>query len=384
MRITSVIAGLSGGGAERVCVNLANAWVACEQSATVLTVSHTRPAAFAIDPRVERRDLGWPCQPHSRELNAAAIAPVIRLIRHARCLELMGEIPFIALLRYAILETKPDVVVTHMTMTNVFVIAAMPETGVPVIAYEHTDTSRLNLPHWAGAREALYRYAAAVVAPDPVIAEWLAAGGASAFTIHNPLVAPRPYTVKRDGPRRRLVTLARLSSEKRIEFLLRSFASIAADFPEWDLEIYGVGPQQNFLEHLAEELAPERIWVRGFSTDNYGILAAADLYVSSSCVEGFGNAIWEALACGVPVVAMDAGPPVRALVRNGVDGLIVWENSMAALASALARLMGNDAERKAFAARAPEVIRRFSMESSLRKWDALLEKVTDLTPGSKN
>jgi glycosyltransferase involved in cell wall biosynthesis len=216
-----------------------------------------------------------------------------------------------------------------------------------------------------------------VVAPDPVIAEWLAARGASASTIHNPLVAPTPAKCKRDGPRRRLVTLARLSSEKRIEFLLRSFASIAADFPEWDLEIYGIGPQQNFLEHLAEELAPERIWVRGFSTDNYGILASADLFVSASFVEGFGNAIWEALACGVPVVAMDAGPPVRALVRNGVDGLIVWENSMAALASALARLMGNEAERKAFAARAPEVITRFSMESSLQKWDALLEKVVE-------
>lgn len=377
MHITSVISGLSGGGAERVCVNLANAWVARARRATVLTVSQNSPSAFAIDSRVERRDVGWPRRSHSRELNAAAIAPIVRLIRRTRCPELMDEITFLAMLRYAILESKPDVVVTHITMTNVFVIAAMPESGVPVIAYEHTDTSRLTLRHWARAREVLYRDAAAVVAPDPMIAEWLAARGAPASSIHNPLVAPPPRTWKRDGPRRRLVTLARLSGEKRPEFLLRAFASIAPKFPEWDLEIYGVGPQQNFLEHLAEELAPDRIWVRGFEADNYGILAAADLFVSASFIEGFGNAIWEALACGVPVIAMDAGPPVRSLVRDGVDGLIVTDNSMDGLASAMTRLMGNHAERKTFAARAPEVIARFSMESSLRKWDALLDKVVD-------
>jgi glycosyltransferase involved in cell wall biosynthesis len=301
---------------------------------------------------------------------------VLRGLQEARCPELIHDITTIAMLRYTILSTKPDVVAPIIDLTNVRVLAAMLGTNVPVIACEQTDARRISLRGLQGAREALYRRAAAVVAPDPVIAQWLAARGASARAIPNPLVAPPARPVTRTGTRRRLVTLARLSAEKRAEFLVRSFASISANYPEWNLEIYGVGPQQNSLEHLVEQLVPPgRIRFCGFSTNPYDVLADADLFVSASWVEGFGNAIWEALACGVPVVAMDAGPAVRSLVRDEVDGLIVKQNTMAALASALSQLMGDEAKRKACAARAAEILQRFSMESALEKWDALLAEV---------
>ena len=89
-------------------------------------------------------------------------------------------------------------------------------------------------------------------------------------------------------------------------------------------------------------------------------------------MEGFGNAIWEALACGVPVVAMDCGAPVRSLLRHGIDGILVETESTTALANALASLMDDDARRAAMAARAPEVVERYSLESSLAAWEAVL------------
>jgi glycosyltransferase involved in cell wall biosynthesis len=63
------------------------------------------------------------------------------------------------------------------------------------------------------------------------------------------------------------------------------------------------------------------------------------------------------------------------LVRDAINGLIVEPESAEALASALALLMGNDVVRKAFAANTREVLTRFSPESALEKWDALLENV---------
>jgi glycosyltransferase involved in cell wall biosynthesis len=190
------------------------------------------------------------------------------------------------------------------------------------------------------------------------------------------LVPPAEHKPIFKHDRRRIVTLSRLSSEKRPEFLVRSFASIAQRFPDWDLEIYGTGPQRNTLEHLVEKIAPNRIFFRGFSNDPYGVLASADLFVSASRLEGFGNAIWEALACGVPVVAMDAGPSVRALVRHGVDGVVVSQNTMLALANALADLMGEEVKRQTYASRAPEVVERFPFESALEQWDALLREIS--------
>lgn len=378
MRVTLVIAGLGGGGAERICINLANAWVARGKQTTILTIlQNSRAPAYPIDSGVERSDIGWPRSVRSNELNPAAIAPVQRLLHSARCPQLLPELPMIAMLRHAILATKPDIVVSFIDRTNVRVLAAMAETSVPVVACEVTDVRRISLGTWQGAREELYRCAAAaVVAPDPVIAQWLAGKGARARAIHNPLVPPPEHDRGLKSERRRVVTLARMSSEKRPEFLVRAFASIAARFPEWDLEIHGVGPQQNFLEHLVEKLAPNRVHFCGFSGDPYAVLANADLFVSASRIEGFGNAIWEALACGVPVVAMDAGPPVRALVRHGIDGLIVSNDTMAALAGALAELMGDELKREAYASHAPEVLERFPFESALEKWEELFREIS--------
>ncbi len=377
MRITTVIAGLSGGGAERVCVNLANAWAARGWDTTILTVSQgtTRPA-YLIDPRLQRRDIGWPQGVDPTELIADSTAPLLRGLHGVGCSEILSEIPLLTKLRYSILATTPNVVVAFIDLTNVRVLAAMHETDVPVIACEQTDVSQVSIGSWQNTREALYRRASAVVAPHPEIADWLRQRGANAYGIPNPLNAPPSIRVDRTGARRQLVTLMRLSGEKRPDLLVRAFAIIAGDFPDWDLDIYGIGPMHEFLAGIIDELAPGRIQLRDFTDSPYEVLSRADLFVSASWVEGFGNAIWEALACGVPVVAMECGAAVRSLVRDGIDGLIVNSDSPAALAAALASLMSNDEARQAMAARAPEVVTRFSIESVLEKWDALLEDVT--------
>lgn len=102
------------------------------------------------------------------------------------------------------------------------------------------------------------------------------------------------------------------------------------------------------------------------------MLSGADIFVSASWIEGYGNAIWEALASGVPVIAIDAGPSIGRLVRHEVDGLVVKGETAADLAVALERLMKNEDERKSYASRAPEVVNRFSLQAALQKWDELL------------
>jgi glycosyltransferase involved in cell wall biosynthesis len=373
MRVTIVIAGLGGGGAERVAVNLANAWTSRYQP-TLLTISqNSRPSAYTIDDGVDVRDVGWPRRAREYELNARAVAPIVRGFHANDATILMPDVTLLALLRFAILRTEPDVVVSFITQTNVRVLAALHESKVPVIVCEVTDARRLNMRDWQRPRDRYYRRAAHVVATDPAIAEWLSARGARATSIHNPLVAPAASISPQQNTRKRVITMSRLSMEKRVEWLVRAFASLAERHEDWDLEIYGHGPQRNFLEHLAEDLAPPgRIRVCGFSPDAYRVLAGADIFVSASWIEGYGNSIWEALACGVPVIAIDAGPSIRKLVRHETDGLVVKGEGVPELAAALERLMSDEVERKKFAMNAPEVVKRFSMQAALQQWDELL------------
>ncbi len=370
MRITIVIGGLGGGGGERVCVNLANAWVDGGHRVTLLTITQRgRDSVYPIDPRVERSDVGWPRESRANE----DTAPILRTLRQEGCGELAGELPLMAALRVAILDTAPNVVVSHMDLTSVRVLAALVDTGIPVIACEHTDPNRVSLGAWQRVREVLYRRAGAVVASHAATTDWLLRRGIAARTIPNPLVPPAGRSRSRRG-RKRIVTLGRLSPEKRPEMLIRAFARVADDLPEWDLEIHGDGPLHDGLAAVIAQLGlAARVSLPGFTNDPYGVLMDADLYVAASTVEGFGNAIWEAMACGVPVVAMDCGAPVRTLVRDGIDGRIVI-GSEHALSVALADLMSDDEARNAMAARAAEVLTRFPIESALRKWDVVLNE----------
>jgi glycosyltransferase involved in cell wall biosynthesis len=368
MRVTIVIGGLSGGGAERVCVNLANAWAAARLDVTIVTVTQQRPGSvYPLDSRIARVDLRWPRVVHDDT------APVLRGLREAGCMELSSEAHLMTALRAAILGTTPDVVVSHMDITNVRVLGAIGDTHIPVVACEHTDPHRNYLGPWHSARDVLYRgRAAAVVAPHDSIAAWFMRRGISGVhMIANPLLSPqaRPLQARE---RRRLITLGRLSPEKRIAMIAGAFARIADDFPDWDLEIYGEGPQRDEIARMTNE----RIHLHAFTDDPYAALLAADLYVSASCVEGFGNAIWEAMACGLPIVAMDCGGPVSTLVRDGIDGRVV-RGQEHELALALSAFMEDDAMRGAFAARAAEVVDRYPLWATLAKWDRVLTGVVE-------
>ena len=372
MRITLVIGGLGGGGAERVCVNLANCWVERGHHVTILTIFQTATPAYAIDPRVQRRSVDWPRLPRHEELNAVAIAPILRGLQEAGCArQLTQDITLFALLRHRILAQKPDVVVSHLDVTNLRVLVAMHDTNVPVIACEHTDATRVAIGWWQSARAALLPRARFVVTPHEESAGWFSKYDVKVVWIPNPLIAPSDVRAEHNGHRRRLVSLSRLSADKRPDLSIRAFASLAHDFPDWDFEIYGDGPMRATVADMIAKLAPGRIQLRGFTKNPYDVLCGADLFVSTSWVEGFGNSIWEAMACGVPVVATEAGTTIRAIVRHGVNGMIS-NDTVPALARDLKTLMRDDEKRTAMAKRAREVTTRFSLDAALSEWDKLL------------
>lgn len=373
MRITLVIGGLGGGGAERVCINLANCWVERGHRVTILTVFQTAPPVYPIDSRVQRRGVDWPRLPRPEEMNTHAI---MRGLQQAGCAQqLTPDIAFFAVLRQRILAQKPDVVVSHIDVTNLRVLVAMHETNVPVIACEHTDATRVSIGWWQSLRTALLPRARFVVTPHEASAGWFSKYDVKVVKIPNPLIPPNIMTTKQNGRRRRLVSLSRISADKRPDLSVHAFASIAGDVPDWDLEIYGDGPMRSTIAGLIQDLAPGRIHLRGFTKNPYDVLSGADLFVSTSWVEGFGNSIWEAMACGVPVVATEAGTTTRALVRDRIDGM-VSNDTVPALARDLATLMRDDEKRAAMAERAREVVNRFSLQESMSAWGKLLHQST--------
>ncbi|MGZ6255761.1 MAG: glycosyltransferase [Candidatus Limnocylindria bacterium] len=122
-----------------------------------------------------------------------------------------------------------------------------------------------------------------------------------------------------------VATLGRLAPEKSVELVIEAFAAVAADEPEMRLLMVGGGPSEASLRQRAArpDLAGRVHLTGGLPRrDALAIVKGADLFVSASRTETQGLVLAEALALGVPVVALD-GPGVADSVRDGVDGLIV-------------------------------------------------------------
>ncbi len=122
----------------------------------------------------------------------------------------------------------------------------------------------------------------------------------------------------------------------------------------WSLLLVGEGPERTGIERaIAAANLQERVHVLGRREDVHDILDTADVVVLPSYAEGMPNAVLEAMAHGIPVVASDVGG-VRSLLGSGA-GTVVAPRNEAALAEALQRLIDDPSLRAKMGERGREL-----------------------------
>ena len=360
-RLTMVISALALGGAERVLTLLAEEWVRAGHRVTVIDFAAPGEAAFySLDSDVVEVRLGG--RRRSRNPLDAILSNARRIVR----------------LRTAIRASRPDAVISFIHRTNVLTLAATLGSPVPVIVTEHTDPrdNEASRP-WSALRSVLYRRAAAVLV--------LTRGTLSAFppairrrVVVMPNPAGRYLTGRKPAELAAptIVAIGRLAWEKGYDRLLRAFARIAPDRPEWKLVIWGEGDGRAALEALRSELGlDDRVTLPGVTRTPLDELSAASILALSSLREGFPMVIVEAFACGVPVVAFDCRSGPRELVRDGINGRLVAVDDEAGLAAALATLMDDPAERRRLGANGPAAVEQFGIDRVLAAWENLFAMV---------
>jgi len=122
-----------------------------------------------------------------------------------------------------------------------------------------------------------------------------------------------------------MISIGRLSKEKNWKFLLQSAAMAMQKYPKLEVVLLGDGPERKNLERYAVELGiRNKVHFIGFvpfeEVPNY--LRAADFFGFASTTETQGLVTMEAMAAGLPVIAVDASG-TRDIVQNEVQGLLV-------------------------------------------------------------
>lgn len=165
-----------------------------------------------------------------------------------------------------------------------------------------------------------------------------------------------------------LISTGRLAVEKNWPVLVQAAQKVYQQHPEMRLVLIGDGPEKSALEQLAAELGiAERVsFIGQVSFSEVPIyLKAADVFAFASVTETQGLVTIEAIAAGLPVVAVD-GSGTRDIIQHGKQGFLV-QNDPDALAEAINRLLDSPSLRKKFQRNALKRAKTFDMKNCTRK-----------------
>jgi glycosyltransferase involved in cell wall biosynthesis len=183
----------------------------------------------------------------------------------------------------------------------------------------------------------------------------------------NPIPAPRHGDAVRHNE---VVSLNRYDEQKSLDWLLRAWAVLAPDFPDWRLRLYGEGPLRSELARVIAELGiGGSATLEGITHDGEAALRRGKIYALTSQYEGLPLTIAEAAQAGVPSVAFDCAPGIRELIEDGTDGVVVPPNHLLGLVDGLRQLMGDDDLRERMGRRAQERSARFALDPILDRWE---------------
>jgi len=339
--------------------NLANYWAAENCDVTLLTFDDgSTPAFYDLDRRIDHKPL---------DLATNSQNSVIGIKNNFRRVKV---------LRRAIRDSQPEVVISFMNITNVIALIATRGLNIPVFVAEHTDPAMSpSAAVWRWLRLLTYSRAAAVVVLSKGAKDYFAPSlRVPIRVIPNPVLPAIEVTKKECELKQPFIAaMGRLVQLKGFDILLNAFAQIKDKHPEWMLNVMGEGPRRSELELLRDSLGlKDRVRFLGVVKNPSAILKQAELFVMPSHYEGFPMALCEAMACGVAVISTDCSSGIREIIRNEADGLLVPKSDIPTLALAMDRLMKDKSERMRLAVQATEVTTRFSIERVMAEWDDLL------------
>lgn len=184
------------------------------------------------------------------------------------------------------------------------------------------------------------------------------------------------------GPEKRVILIVgRLSSEKDHETLLEAMRRLQGAAPGAHLAIVGDGPERPRIERTIEALGlTGAVTLAGQVASAEPYYGIAEVCVLSSLSEGSPNALLEAMAAGVPVVATAVGG-VPEMVSHGDSALLIEPGDCEAMTSAIAALLSDGELARRLARRAREiVVERHAPEARTRRLVEIYESLTRDSP----
>lgn len=292
----------------------------------------------------------------------------------------IGRFPKI---RGHIRRIRPDIILGFQQAPFLSMKLATLGMGVPVIAAERNSPTRLD--HMSSGKYRHIIFNSFRLADGITIQCEEHKDGYPIYlhqkmvTIPNP-VFPAPCQAKpdaKDVKTKILLSVGRLSYQKSPEVLIKAFAEIAEEFPEWELHIAGDGEGRAKAEQAIEKTnTKDRIKLLGAVKNTSELYCNAHLFSLASRWEGFPNSIAEAQSHGLPCVAFEGCAGMGAVIRNNKTGLLAEGNqSIESLKNTLKALMEDDKKRALMGQKAVQEMATYKPQRIYDIWESYLKKM---------
>lgn len=358
-------------GMERVLTNKAN-WFARNgyEVVIVTTDQKGRKPYFALHPSVRCIDLGIGYEDNNGGslLNKILHYPVKQL-RHRKAL------------KKVLTTERPDITVS-MFCNDVSFISGIKDGSKKVLEVHFSRFKRLQygrkglwgfVDRWRSDNDVRLarKFNAFVVLTREDAGYW------DTDNIH---YIPNARTFEKVTPakleNRKVITIGRYANQKGYDLLIKVWAEVHRQCPDWVLDIIGDGEDRDKLQEMVRFLGLEgSINLKHSTQDIEKEYLDASIVALSSRYEGLPMILLEAQSFGLPIVSFGCKCGPKDVITDGKDGFIVGEEDIDGMAEKIVTLIRDEGLRKSMGSAALAASERYSEKAVMQQWVTLFGEI---------
>lgn len=350
------------GGAERVMATLANEFVERGNEVLIVTMKDAQ-SVYKLDERVKIIGAGGNVNSERRVKRSFQMC--------------LSAIKGIRVYIKEIKKFKPDIILSFLTNTNIMsiIVKKIYIRDIPLIISERCDPETRGIVT-KKICELLYPKSDLIVCQSERVANYFLSinNEANVTIIPNPINDQAICKKTSEERKKIIVAVGRLNKQKNYELLINSFNKIKMKYPEYQLNIFGKGPEEDSLKCLIKKLDLEnRVHLMGTKDNVMNYVYDSSLYVMSSNFEGFPNALIEAMGSGLPVICTDFSTGIaRELIKDGVNGYVVPVNNPTKMAEAMSIILDNNSLQENMSRENKKIINTLNKSKIVDMWEKAL------------
>ena len=334
-KITLVVSSLSGGGAEGVCINIANKFAECGWVVD-LVVQNLSNESFLS--RVSSKVNLVVLNVNHTRYSSISLLNYVRKSKINKVMVFSHELAVIFVIIRILFRLKINIISRNISILSI---------KIKKLEFQSFWTSNIVRPlikHFYHKVDHVINQCQSM--QDDLISLFPKLNHNSSV-IYNPLSNHIADYVKNNNltkieKKNYLLCVGRLEEVKAIHYAIEGFASIASEFPKLRLKIVGQGSLEQKLKKKAIEcLVEDRVDFEGFQENIVPYYLYAKATIQTSDYEGYPNVLIESIAMNTPVVAFNCPGGTHEIIQDGLNGYLAKHQNLDDLKKKLSMILLN-------------------------------------------